>query len=1255
MLKNVFLPASMTKRNLHLLFFLFLITGTRICYGQNITSIRFQTLGINEGLSQSSVFDVIQDQDGFIWVGTQDGLNRYDGTSFQTYYKDQKDTTTLESNTINCFYNDFENQYLWIGTERGLSVFDHKTGDFKPNFLPTLKGKEISQIKGDDLGNIWINVREKGLYNYSNKNLTLAIEKTILGFNLLNKNTLIAGGRATGFEIDLTTKKTTKNTNYKGLLNILSTNKAHYFLYTDAIIEQKFSGEKTNLIELDKTLSSDLLSTMLITNDNYLWLGTNKSGLYLIDLEKKLINNFHQDDKTHYGISDNNIRSIYEDETGVIWIGTDNNGLSFFDFSKQNIKYIDAKTSNSQGLSSKIIWAIEGIDDGKILIGTDKGLDCFDQFSGEVYNFNIANIKNKDVRKIHYSENALLIGTDFGLFKADIYGKQAYFKNLFTSAVFNNVKVFDIDYIGENEYWIGTDKGLILFNIKTLEHTFYNKINSNISDQNILVVFKSGESWWVGTDRGLNLLINYTQDKAKFKVFLPSNRGNSISGSIITSIVEDESKNLWIGTYDGGLNKKTNNNNFINYTVQDGLSNNAIYGILLLDSSLWMSTNRGVSSYNMRTNNFRNFYESDGLQSNEFNIGAFYQSKYGELFFGGVNGLSHFFPSDLKKNAKAPKAAITDITINNKPIHELPEYSNVGLSGLSKIKLGYTQNNISFQLAALHFSNPANNAYRYYIKELQDSSTVLPTSNHIANYTALSPGTYHLVVYVSNADNVWSKKPLTLTIIINPPFWASWWFRTIIGAILLLIILTSIRFRIKNIKKQKSKLETLVKKRTATIFDQKEQIEEQKLAIEKEKVKADEVLSKIFPDRIAKRLKDKGKVKAEYYPEATIMFADIVQFSTIAKEISAEKLVEKLNLYFKEFDKIIVRNNVIQIKTIGDAYMTVAGIPSNKTNAIDTVLTGLQIQAYMKNMLDIDPATWKVRIGINTGKIVAGVLDTKRPLYDIWGSSVNIASRVQDEGEPGKVNISESTYHLIKPFFECEARGGILTKNVGVVSMYFVTGVKPILSLNGEGKVPSTRFWKYVNTYQESEVKYRELESDFLDYLKNNLDSSLYYHSVLHTMDVLEATENIALHEGVLDERMILLKTAALIHDAGFIKQYNNNEVIGVEIAKETLPKYGYTKNQIDKISALILATAVDHEPKNKLERIIKDADLDYLGRDDFEEISDKLYLELKEREIIKDKEHWDKLQIKFFEKHQYYTDYSQKHRAKKKQLNKPN
>ncbi|MBK6527333.1 MAG: hypothetical protein IPG07_18305 [Crocinitomicaceae bacterium] len=262
---------------------------------------------------------------------------------------------------------------------------------------------------------------------------------------------------------------------------------------------------------------------------------------------------------------------------------------------------------------------------------------------------------------------------------------------------------------------------------------------------------------------------------------------------------------------------------------------------------------------------------------------------------------------------------------------------------------------------------------------------------------------------------------------------------------------------------------------------------------------------------------------------------------------------------------------------------------------------------------------------------------------------MNQAQRMEMHGQPGTVNVSGNTYEYIAPYFECTYRGKVQTKHKGMLDMYYVSGIKPELSIKGEGKKPNNKFWKIVDLHLYSSINYMKAERHIMKILETQLSPKLLYHSINHTIDVTKAVERLAIMEGITDEDLFLLKSAATYHDAGFIEKYEKNEEIGMRLAREILPKYGYTKEQIDVIDGLIKATEIPQTPNSHLQQIMCDADLDYLGRDDFHDIANLLRRELREHGKLNSDRMWDEIQVKFLTAHTYFTKSAIRLRQEKK------
>jgi class 3 adenylate cyclase len=390
-----------------------------------------------------------------------------------------------------------------------------------------------------------------------------------------------------------------------------------------------------------------------------------------------------------------------------------------------------------------------------------------------------------------------------------------------------------------------------------------------------------------------------------------------------------------------------------------------------------------------------------------------------------------------------------------------------------------------------------------------------------------------------------------------------------------------------------------------------------------------------------------GEDRVRKYEMATVLFAYIGGFKHLTDAVDSEMIIDQLDEVLIEFDRILKKYKIHKIKTIGDTYMAAGGIPEkNITNPIDVVMAALEMNLYLNQLRRIDGKRyWNLSLGIHTGPVTANVSGKRKITYDIKGDTVNIAHRMQGVGDSGKILISVMTYELIKEFFICEYYGKMPVKYKGDLEMFVVNGIRPEFSVKGRGVAPNSLF----NTKFKL-IQFTDIQEVILDKLENELPDFLYYHNVKHTVDVVTEVELIGWAEGLDDEGILLLKTAALFHDAGHTINYDEHEHHGTLLVKEYLPDYGYTEKQIEQICEIIMATKLPPQPKSIYEKIICDADLDYLGRSDMIPVSNTLYRELKEQDKIGTLNEWNKLQLKFISNHSYFTKTAQSLREVNKQ-----
>lgn len=390
------------------------------------------------------------------------------------------------------------------------------------------------------------------------------------------------------------------------------------------------------------------------------------------------------------------------------------------------------------------------------------------------------------------------------------------------------------------------------------------------------------------------------------------------------------------------------------------------------------------------------------------------------------------------------------------------------------------------------------------------------------------------------------------------------------------------------------------------------------------------------------------EIRTVRFKMATVLFANIHGFSKIAEKSDSQAIMDQLDSIMYHFDSIVHKYKIEKIKTIGDTLMCAGGIPNkNITNPVEVVMAALEMESVVGSIQKKDPddRVWELKMGIHTGAVIANISGQKKVTYDIKGDTVNIATRLESSGHIGKIIISANTYELVKEFFVCEYFGKMPIKYHGDIDMYIVKGIKPELTDDGLGLVPNAAFQTRFGL-----IQFTDIQEIILDKLEKELPSYLYYHNVKHTVDVVTEVELIGWGEGVSDEEILLLKTAALFHDAGHTIAYDNHEYHGTIMAREFLPIYNYSTEQIERICELIMATKMPPRPKNLLEKIMCDSDLDYLGRSDFIPVSNTLYTELKEQDKIGALNDWNKLQLKFISGHQYFTKTAQSLREVNKQ-----
>jgi adenylate cyclase len=411
-------------------------------------------------------------------------------------------------------------------------------------------------------------------------------------------------------------------------------------------------------------------------------------------------------------------------------------------------------------------------------------------------------------------------------------------------------------------------------------------------------------------------------------------------------------------------------------------------------------------------------------------------------------------------------------------------------------------------------------------------------------------------------------------------------------------------------------------------------------------LRINQLLSNIFPTTVLNDLNTHNKFSPKRIENGVVLFTDFIDFSVKAKKMKPIRLLKSLEHYFIQFDEIMRRYKLEKIKTIGDAYMAIGGVTEDvREPAVRACLAALEIRDFMHNERDIAKALkrdfWEIRIGLHMGPLVAGIIGTNKISFDVWGDTVNIAARAEQGSNSGCITVTSSVAQEIQDYFELESRGEVpIHKRGGNIEMFYLKELKNEHCLYGEGKIASTALRMHCGL---SPIDFEHMRNDVVNRLKALLPEDVIYHDVSHTLNVEKAAERYARLEGIDEDNILLLRTAALYHDTGFILQYHHNEEFAIQMAESYLPRFGYSEEQIALISDMIRATESHQEPQTLMAQIMCDADHDYLGRADYYTIANKLRLELENNNVHMTDIEWIEFQLRYLDNvHRYYTETAQ-------------
>ncbi len=948
------------------LFFSFIVEAQENFY--------FDHIGTDDGLSQSDVNCIYQDSYGFMWFGTHDGLNRYDGYSFSVFKPDQK-STNINSNLIYAMTGD-DNGNLWIGsTGDGLFYYDKKKETFRQFKYNkeddhSISNNYITRLYIDSKNRLWIATKEDvNMVDLSVSMDSIKFEK----FKFVIKDT---DERQDGSVINSIYENSDGELLLGGHLGIYQLKldaggKSYFKLISDEI---GFGTESVGVIAQDRyntyivgtgqglfvqnndkdqkfiKIREGNFTSLAFDDMNHIWAGTDNGLLYFDNSsslkQPRLIKTFSYKPEDKNSISKNIITSLFIDRTGILWVGTNGGGVNKFDPNRKKFKHVK-RNLKENSLSYDKIRSIFEDSNGTFWVGTEGGGLNKGNSGKEKY---AAFTSTNELRKVFALEEISIKNRKFlleggqnhpYLFKIDITNPRDKTPKI-TRLEGIHRSVFSLLNDSQDNLWIGTYSGGLYRWIKDVDGN-YSKQNfkENTNDVNSLannivrnIYEDSKGNIWIATGDGLSQLPiteKYKEDP-KFKNYKKDEEDpNSLSHNYILSLFENRKGELWIGTFGGGLNKLIPGENgkeatFKNYSIAQGLPNNVIKAILEDEQGhLWVSTNKGLSMFDTDQEIFKNFDVSDGLQDSEFQELASLKRKDGELVFGGINGFNAFYPREINDNKTAPETVVTKLSIFNEEIAVGEEINGrvlleENISEVKDITLDYSENSFSFEFSSLHFSAPKKNQYAYKLEGFDNDWVYASSDKRFATYTNIEPGNYTLKVKSSNNDGLWDNTPYTLQLTVRPPIYRTTVAYIIYGLLLLLLLAGLWRFTIiSNTKKHQLELEHL------------------------EKEKNDELQTL--------KLDFFTNISHEFKTPLTLIKAPLEYLLSSKEEIGASNLKEQYQLMHKNTNYLLrLVNQLLDFRKINQGKMSLVVRHTDIVFFIKEVAEPFQLLAFKKSV-----------------------------------------------------------------------------------------------------------------------------------------------------------------------------------------------------------------------------------------------------------------------------------------------------------------
>lgn len=815
----------------------------------------FDHYSFEQGISQSSVYSLLQDYKGFLWVGTEDGLNKFDGYSFKVYRHDPANKRSIAGNFIQVIHED-RDSLLWFGLEgAGLSRFDRKSETFTTyRFIPkdtqSISHNNVRAIYDDNNGSLWLGTmngisifnkkygtsrhirHERGNPQSLSHNVITAIyadKRGIIWVGTFGGGLNKYDKRSNSFMAYRHNAQTQSLSHddvrciYEDNAGVLWVGTSGGLCSLDPKTEQftRYNNDWKN----PNSLSGNAVQSIREDQHGVLWVATLDGGVSLFSEDRSTWTQLKQNNNNSRCLSSNMARVIYPDRSGIVWVGTSGGGLNKFDSKGKKFLTIAGELHNPNSLSNNVVRAIFEDKHRNIWVGTEGGgLNYVNTHTGQIKHFthlpsNPHSVSNNIIRAVYEDADGFVwVGTSGGgLNKFD--RRSGKFTRFLASQKPNSLQNNFIRVLYEDRQgilWIGTDgSGVQSFNkiTGTFEHFMGKPGDPNsLQNNNIISLYedKAG-TFWVGTLGGLH---KFDRKTGKCEVFVRNaDDPRSLHSNNIRAMLEDSKGRFWLATWGGGLHLFDRSSGLCKvFREKDGLPNDAVYGLIEdTKANLWMSTNHGLACFNPETEQFTVFDASDGLQSVEFNGGAYHLGNSGKMYFGGVKGFNIFSPELITYNTFIPPVLITGIKKFNKSVtlgaepDELPE-----------LRIPASDNFFSIEYAALNFTHAEKNLYKYRMDGF-DEEWIDAGTKREASYTNLHPGTYTFRVLASNNDGLWNLQGASLKIVILPQWWQTLWFKVSMVICFVGTGGTLLWSKLHQIHRKNENLERLVAIRTALL------------------------------------------------------------------------------------------------------------------------------------------------------------------------------------------------------------------------------------------------------------------------------------------------------------------------------------------------------------------------------------------------------------------------------------------------------